>query len=119
MREIVGYSSRSNIGSVETGTRDSLVELHELLTFLETPKERSKSSNIYRLEGEGQLFVWIIDARERLLELTHCVSENSHQVVENSSDFTEKSSNPFGSLRNLCSTAYFESVSGPLSDVND
>ena len=74
MGEIVRDSSRSNVGGVETSSRDTLVELHELLTFFETPEEGSEGSDIHR------------------------VGEDGHQVVEDSGDFTEKGSDPLGTL---------------------
>jgi len=88
--DVLGYTTWTDVGSVETGTRNTLVEFlvivseyqsrnktisyHQLLTLLETPQEGCQSTNI------------------------HSVGKNRHQVVQHSGDFTEKRTNPLCSL---------------------
>lgn len=47
VREIVRNPSRAHVRGVEPRARDTLVELHELLTLFETPQERREGSDIY------------------------------------------------------------------------
>jgi hypothetical protein len=44
--KVKGDTSGSDVGGVHTGSGNSLVELHELLTLFETPQEGSQRSDI-------------------------------------------------------------------------
>jgi hypothetical protein len=45
--DILMDTTGSNVGGVETGAGDTLVEFHELLTLFEPPQERCQSTNIH------------------------------------------------------------------------
>ena len=77
VREIVRHTTRSDVSGVQSSSRYSLVEFHQLFTFFETPQEGSEGTDV------------------------HGVGENGHEMVEDSGDLSEKSSDPLGTLGNL------------------
>lgn len=75
--DILVNTTWSDVGGVETSSGNTLVELHQLLSLLETPQERSQSSNI------------------------HSVGQDRHKMVKDTGDLSEESSDPLCTLWNL------------------
>lgn len=49
MRQVKRDATRANVCRVQTRTRNTFVELHELLAFLETPQEGRQCTHIHRM----------------------------------------------------------------------
>jgi hypothetical protein len=101
-RNVLGDTTGANVGSVETGTRNTLVEFlnddqcvrrlamtsrgypsnfpiayHQLLTLLETPQEGSQGTDV------------------------HGVGKDGHEVVQDTGELAKQGSNPLGTLGDL------------------
>jgi len=77
MWEVEGDTAGADIGGVQTGARDAFVKLHELLALLETPEERSETTDV------------------------HDVGEDSHKMVQDTRELAKERADPFGALGNL------------------
>lgn len=92
--EILRHATRADVGSVKTGTRDTLVEFlqllivvqfaklsisshHELLTLLEAPQERCQGTDI------------------------HSVGQDGHEMVQNPGNLAKQSTDVLGTDRDV------------------
>ncbi|WPK23943.1 hypothetical protein PUMCH_001193 [Australozyma saopauloensis] len=75
--QVLGNTTWSDVGSVQSSTGNTFVELHQLLSLLETPQERSQTTHI------------------------HNVGQHRHTVVQHTGDLTKQGTDILGSQRNL------------------
>lgn len=69
MGKVEGYTSRTDVGGVQTHSGNMLVDLHELFALF---KERGETTNV------------------------HDVCENGHEMVRNTCYFAKGNSDPLG-----------------------
>jgi hypothetical protein len=120
VRQVKGDSSGSDVSSVHSSSRDSLVELHELLSLFETPEEGSETSDVHDVAAEKQRKEKRLSSGKgketrggtrteengsRWYKMEggkrKDVREDGHQMVLDSSDFGVEGSDPLGSLGDL------------------
>ena len=53
MGKVEGNTTRADVGGVEAGAGDALVELHELLALFEAPQEGGKTTNVHDVSEDG------------------------------------------------------------------